>query len=740
MEQSATATPAALEGAPNYNLSDPSLYLNRELTWLAFNQRVLHEARDERTPLLERLKFIAIVGGNLDEFFMKRIGGLKQQVAAGVSGRSVDGRTAEEQIRDCGVVTRALEEEQQRGLKQILTLLTQYDIRLLRYAELDDAQREQLEQHFMEAVFPLLTPLALDPGHRFPFISNLSLNLLVELRYPNAGAEESLLARVKIPIGAGLKRFVKVGDSHHYLPLEELVEAHLERLFPGMEIVSVDRFRITRNANVMGSDEADTLLDDADDLTEVIETELRGRHFAPIVRLQYSTGMAPQHRGMLAAELSLDEEQDLSAVDGLLGFKDLWQLVGIDIPELHDAPHRVLDNARLAFDNRSIFHIVRKGGPLLLQHPYESFTTSVQRFLKSAAEDPKVLAIKMTLYRTDASGQLIESLLEASRRGKQVAVLVELKARFDEEANLKWARRLGEAGIHVAYGVIGLKTHSKIILVVRQDYNGIRRYAHIGTGNYHPGTARLYSDLGMLTNDEAIGEDLNELFNYLTGYGTPAQYRKLLPAPFLLKRAIITKIEREVRHQREGRGGLIQMKMNALEDVDVTRALYRAGQAGVKVDLIVRDSCRLRPGLPGLSESIRVIGIVGRFLEHARIFYFQNGGEEEYYMGSADLMKRNLEERVEVVTPIEEPRMRAELRMIIDAQLGDQRSAWEMQSDGTYRQRQPREGSSRSLQEMMIEAAEKRLSAVSTHKQSKIRTRLLTYFKRRAANSTGGDE
>ena len=445
----------------------------------------------------------------------------------------------------------------------------------------------------------------------------------------------------------------------------------------------------------------------------MIQSELRDRHFAPIVRLQVQKNMDEVHRGMLAAEMFLDETNDVHEIEGMQAMRDLFEISSLDIPELHDAPHRATDHPELR-DSRNIFHIIRDRGPLLLQHPYESFATSVERFLKEASSDPKVRAIKMTLYRTSSDTKVVDYLISAARNGKQVAVVVELKARFDEAANIRWATRMEEAGIHVTYGVVGLKTHSKIILVVRKDYSGIKRYMHIGTGNYHAGTARLYSDLGLLTNDEDIGRDATELFNYLTtGYTPERNYRKLLPAPKVLKKALLAKIKREIKLHSKQKPGLIQFKMNALEDFDITRALYEASQAGVKVDLIVRDTCRFRPGIKGLSEAARVISIVGRFLEHTRIYYFQNGGEEEYFIGSADAMKRNLESRVEVVTPVEDPKLREELREIIDTQLNDQRSAWDMQSDGSSIQRQPSsEAETIGSQELLVQAAEKRAKRI----------------------------
>jgi polyphosphate kinase len=720
-----TTVAPSTKPAAKLNLDDPALYLNRELTWLEFNRRVLHMATDDATPLLERVKFLAIVSANLDEFFMKRVGGLKQQIAAGIRTPSVDGLTPLQQLRESQVVVRDTHSEQNRIYRQLHTLLEAQGIRLSRYAELQQSEQKRLRDQFIADIFPLLTPLAMDPGHPFPFISNLALNLLVSLRYP--GGSASHYARIKVPMVKGFApRFLRVDDSNTYVKLEDVVSNNLDLLFPGMQITSCELFRVTRNAVVEIEEE------EADDLLAMIETELRDRHFAPIVRLQIEKGMNPIHRGMLAAELGLDEAADVFEVESMMAMRDLFTIAGLDFPELHDPPHKPVEHTRLVHDSRNIFHIIRERGALLLQHPYESFTTSVERFLHTASEDPKVLAIKMTLYRTSEDSAIVDSLVNASRNGKQVAVLVELKARFDEAANIRWARRMEQAGIHVTYGVVGLKTHSKVILVVRKDYNGLRRYAHIGTGNYHAGTAHLYCDLGMLTCDEAIAKDLTELFNYLTGYSPPPRYRKILTSPYTLKKALLEKIDREIKQHSKETPGLIQFKMNALEDVDITKALYRAAQAGVKVDLIVRDTCRLRPGLPGLTESAQVIGVIGRFLEHARIYYFHNNGDEEYFIGSADLMKRNLESRVEVVTPVEDAKLRQELRLIIDVQLSSRKHVWEMQADGSYIERKDASGKKTlSSQETFIQLAQKRMAAASKHQQARLRKKLLNHFHNR---------
>ncbi|MCU7846275.1 MAG: polyphosphate kinase 1 [Candidatus Thiodiazotropha sp. (ex Monitilora ramsayi)] len=717
------------------DLDDASLYLNRELTWLAFNSRVLNEADQTRNPLLERVKFLAIVNNNLDEFFMKRIGGLKQLVAAGLTTPAIDGRSPTQQLIECHETIRAMQREQQRIYFDLVDLLEASDIKITEYKRLNKTNQQQLRDHFQQNIFPMLTPLAMDPSHPFPFISNLTLNLLVTLRFP--GGHDIHMARVKVPVSKEVSpRMIRVGEDNTFITLDDLIANNLDMLFPGMEIESCNLFRVTRNANVELDQES------ANDLLEMIEIELRERHFAPIVRLEVSKGMNPTHRGMLAAELGLNETQDVFEVDCMMAMKDLFELAMLNIPDLRDVPHHAVDHPQLAHDRRNIFHIIRDHGSLLLQHPYESFNTTVERFLRTAAEDPKVLAIKMTLYRTSADGNILNSLIKAARNGKQVAVLVELKARFDEAANIRWARRLEQAGIHVTYGVIGLKTHSKLIMVIRKDYSQLRRYYHIGTGNYHAGTARLYTDLGVLGCDESIGQDLTELFNYLTGYSPPPSYRKILAAPYTLKQSLLSKIEREIKVHSAENPGLIQMKMNALEDKDIVKALYKATQAGVKVQLIVRDTCRFRPGIPGLSESGSVVSIVGRFLEHARITYFQNGGDEEYFIGSADLMQRNLMKRVEVLAPVEPPALRQELRLMLDVQLVDKHAAWDMQPDGTYIRRTPSEDDkSLNCQETLVGVAERRLEASKKHKEKRMREKLMYHFKYRLKNhdTNGGN-
>ena len=689
------------------SLLAPDFYLNRELTWLSFNRRVLAEADDERNPLLERIKFLAITASNLDEFFMKRIGGLKQQAASGVQALTLDGRTPQAQIAECLEVVRQQEQLQRQLLASLLDQLKSHGVAVLNYPELSNSQQVALREHYLTNIFPLVTPLAIDPAHPFPFVSNLSLNLLVTIRQSaddQSGESASVdadiaLARIKVPVGSGVPRFVRVGEGNEFVLLEDVIAHNLDLLFPQLEIDKCELFRVSRNANAELDEE------EADDLVALIETELRDRRMAPIVRLEAQQGMEPVHRGMLAAELGLDERVDVFETPGMLALRDLMELTELEIPDLHDPPHHPLDHPRLS-DHRNIFHIIRDAGSLLLRHPYDSYATSVERFVREASRDPKVRAIKMTIYRTSADARLLGYLFEAARNGKQVAVVVELKARFDEEANIHFATHLEDFGIHVTYGVLGLKTHCKVILVVRRDYNGLRRYAHIGTGNYHAGTARLYADFGLLTADDEIGHDLTELFNFLTtGYRPGRAYKKILPAPSILKHALLEKIEREIelKSRNPNCEALLQFKVNALEDGDITRALYRASQAGVKVELIVRDTCRLRPGLRQLSESVRIVSIVGRFLEHGRIYYFRNNGDEEYLIGSADAMTRNLESRVEVLVPVEDPQLRKELRKVLDYQLKPNRCQWQMRSDGSY----TRSTASESCQQQLIDLTER---------------------------------
>ncbi|HEY1552345.1 MAG TPA: polyphosphate kinase 1 [Kofleriaceae bacterium] len=691
-------------------LDAPELYLNRELTYLNFCWRVMHEAEDERVPLLERLKFIAIVSSNVDEFFQKRIGGLKQQVGAQVHSTTPDGRSPQQQISDALDLINRFEARKIIILDKLMGELKAAGVWVASFKDLEPNERAWVREHYVRNIFPLVTPQAMDPAHPFPFVSNLSLNLLVSLRYENDG--EPLLARVKVPIGGGMSRYVRLGTSRTFVDLADVMANNLDLLFPGMLIEACSLFRVTRNA-VTERDE-----EEADDLLEMIEIELRNRKFAPVVRLQVDKTMLPLLRGRIAAELGLDETADVFEAEGMLGQRDLMEIALLDIPELKDPPHAPAQPVDFLTEG-NIFHAIRDAKNMLAHHPFESFQQSVERFLREAASDPKVRAIKTTLYRTSKDSDVIKHLVHAARNGKQVAVVLELKARFDEEANIRWASRMERAGIHVTYGVVGLKTHTKITLVVRHDYDGLRRYAHIATGNYHAGTARLYTDLGLFTCDDAVGRDLTELFNYLTtGYKPRRKYQQLLVAPKQLKAALLEKIEREIAHVGAGERGHIQWKLNALEDVDIVRAMYRASQRGVTIDLIVRDTCRLRPGLDGVSSTIKVVSVIGRFLEHERIYYFHNGGKSEYYIGSADAMQRNLEKRVEVLCPIDDARLQTELRFILDTNLSDQRGVWDMQPDGSYVQRTG--VGAKHSQVQLIERTERRLKEATRLRRRKV--------------------
>ena len=696
-----SATPIDNHRPPSHDLDDPALYLNRELTWLAFNRRVLAEAENTDNPLLEQVKFLAIFDSNLDEFFMKRVGGLKQQVGAGLERPSIDGRSPQQQIEECSIQVAEALADRAYIQQELVLRLAESGIHLEAYELLGASSRALLRQQFERFVLPLVTPLAIDHAHPFPFVSNLSINLLVETKKPED--TEAHLVRIKAPVSKRVPRFMRIGNSERYVPLEDVIAGNLDLLLPGSEILSVGFFRVTRNAIVERDEET------ASDLLAMIEAELRERRFAPVVRLEVSPGMRPALRKYLAHELSLNAEDDIYQTSGLLGARDLMQIAGLARPDLkypafEPAPHPRLVHAT------SIFDELDQNGPLLLMHPYHSFDQSVARLLREAVEDPSVLAIKTTVYRTSEDSHIVPLLVDAVTAGKQVAVVVELQARFDEAANIRWANRLEEAGIHVAYGVVGYKTHSKATLIVRQQPSGeLRRYVHIGTGNYHSVTARQYCDLGLMTSDPLIGGDATELFNLLTSGSIRArQYHQLLVSPNDMKTALLSKIHREIHWHRQTGGGCIQLKTNALEDADITRALYEAGRAGVKIDLMIRDSCRIRPGIAGLSESIRVISILGRFLEHARLYYFRNNGNEEYFLGSADLMTRNLEHRVETLAPITDPALQAELRELIDLQLTDRRGAWELDRDGLYHRRTP-EADSVHSQTAMVERAIRQL-------------------------------
>ena len=683
-----TALPSAAVSPPPIDLGRPDLYLNRELSWLAFNGRVLHEALDPRTPLLERLKFLGIFASNLDEFFQIRVAGLKDQLAAGYAERSPDGRTPEEQLREIAVLVRGLIADHARCLNdEVLPGLARMGAGLLDIEQLSEDERHQVDRYFRDNVFPVLTPLAVDPAHPFPYISNLSLSLAVVLRDPEGGER---FARVKVP--KILPRWVPVGDGWRFLPLEQLIASNIEALFPGIEILGCHPFRITRNTDF------DIDHDEAEDLLDTVQEEVRNRRFGAVVRLEVSPALPQSIREVLlsefnaaqAAEAAVLRPDDVFEVPGLLDTADLLPLAGmIDLPAEKDPPHQPVTPLPLQ-GGRNIFEAIQERD-ILVHHPYESFSASVERFIQTAVDDPDVVAIKLTLYRTGGDSSIARLLAHAAERGKQVAVLIELQARFDEESNIRWAQRLEDVGVHVSYGVAGLKTHAKVMLVVRREGDAMRRYVHIGTGNYHPRTARLYTDFGVFSLDPELGADLTDLFNVLTGFAAPERYRKLIIAPRGMRERFAAMIHREADHARAGRPARIIAKMNALVDPVLIRALYEASRAGVIIDLIVRGICCLRPGLPGLSDQIRVISIIGRFLEHSRAFYFLNGGEEELYIGSADWMPRNLDRRIEAVVPVDDLTHRQTIRDLLHRMWQDNRQAWELGPDGRYTQRQPPE-------------------------------------------------
>ncbi len=682
--------PAALASAEPFagDLNDPELYLNREISLLRFQERVLEEALNPALPLLERLKFVAIVGSNLDEFFMVRVGGLKLQLAEGVVERSPDGRTPAEQLAEIRRFSHEImTASKQCLLEDLIPLLADEGIHLLSYDELNEKQRAQVSDYFDEVIFPVLTPMAFDPGHPFPHISNLSLNLAVVIR-DQAGEER--FARVKMP--ASIPRFVPLKRSsgsvrkdgtaprkHYFVWVEQVVAANLQALFPGMEIVESYPFRVTRNADMIIQEL------EADDLLETMEQGVRQRRFGSVDRVTFNPGMPGHIREILAKNLRVDSK-DVYELDGPLGTSGLMTLYeSVDRPDLKDPPFipSTLPHLRLEDSKSSIFDRIAKKSTLI-HHPYDSFAPVVD-FLFAAANDPDVLAIKQTLYRVGKNAPVVRALLKARENGKQVTALVELKARFDEESNIEWAKTLEREGVHVVYGLLGLKTHSKVAMVVRNEDDRMRRYVHLSTGNYNVVTSHIYEDLGFFTCDDDIGADVTDLFNYLTGYSAKKDYRKLIVAPIKLRANLENRIEREIEHARAGRGGHIIIKANALVDKSVIKLFYRASMAGVKVELIVRGICCLRPGIEGISENITVRSIVGRFLEHSRIYYFANGGEPEVYLGSADMMPRNIDRRVEVLFPIEETdhirRIRAE---ILDVILADNTKARLLQPDGSY--------------------------------------------------------
>ena len=679
----------------------PELYLNRELSWLEFNYRVLAQALDEHTPLLEQAKFSAIFSNNLDEFFMVRVASLKSQIDAGVSSLSDDGLTAQQQLQAIRTKLRPLLEMQQQHYRHSLkSHLCDYGVHLTDYSNLNAAQRDWLNAYFQSAIFPVLTPLAVDPSHPFPFISNLSLNVAALVRDPDTGQQE--FARVKVP-QKNLPRFVQIPPHlsskqpepvYTAVPLEQVVAFNLGLLFPGMHVEGHYFFRVTRDADLELRDL------EADDLMEALEEGLRKRRRGgEVVRLEVADEM-PEAVVQLLMEGTAVEAEDVYRVNGPLGLDDLMSLLAIPLPQLKEKPHKgrttpalartqksqLEDGSIKAEEFESIFSVIRRGD-VLLHHPYDLFSTSVEEFLNQAADDPSVLAIKMTLYRTSKDSAVVAALIRAAENGKQVMALVELKARFDEDNNIQWAKQLEASGVHVVYGVLGLKTHTKILLVVRKEKERLNSYVHIGTGNYNSKTSSLYTDIGLLTARPEFGADLVELFNYLTGFSKQQSFRRLLVAPVTLRSRMEGLIRREIEHAQAGRGGHIRAKMNSLVDPSIIALLYEASQAGVMIELVVRGMCSLRPQLEGISDNIQVVSVIGRFLEHSRLFWFGNGGEPELFFGSADWMPRNLDRRVEAVAPIEDPKLRHQLEQAIDLYLNDT-SAWHMDNQGKFSQRQ----------------------------------------------------
>ena len=654
-------------------------YGNREMSWLAFNERVLNLAEDETKPLLERVKFLAIFASNLDEFYMVRIAGLKRRADTGLQVTSADGLSPREVLAALSTRIRELVDRHARCFRDVIgPELAEQGIHIRRWDALDDQEQARLGEYFRSKVFPVLTPLAVDPAHPFPYISGLSLNLAVLVRDADGGGAQHF-ARVKVP--NNVPRFVVVSQSSveaEYLPIEDLIAAHLPFLFPGMEVVEHHVFRVTRNADFEVEEDRD------EDLLQALERELMRRRFGPAVRLELNDDIDSEIVDLLVSEIDVDV-QHVQKLPGLLDLSALWQVYDIDRPALKErrfvpATHpRFVDGEK----PKSVFSTLRDGD-VLVHHPYESFATSVQRFIEQAAADPNVLAIKQTLYRTSGDSPVVDALIDAAEAGKQVVALVEIKARFDEQANIKWARALERAGCHVVYGVVGLKTHCKTALVVRQEGNQIRRYAHIGTGNYHPKTARIYEDLGLFTANPDVCADLTDLFNVLTGYSRQTDYRSLLVAPNGVRQGLIERIDREIEHARAGRPARIQFKTNHLVDEQMIDALYRASREGVQIDLLVRTFCTIRSGVPGLSENIHTRSILGRYLEHSRVYYFGNDGTPEYWIGSADLMHRNLDRRVEVLCQLSDALGVAEIREMLDLAFDPSTAAWELRPDGHW--------------------------------------------------------
>ncbi len=678
------------------DLHDKSLYFGRELSWLDFNDRVLQLVESDAMPLLERVKLAAIWSSNLDEFFQIRVAGVHDQIDAGLSAPGPDGLTPSETID--AIRERVLAQQQRLEdavVGDLFPALGEHGIRILGLDDLSKSQRKAITKRFRRQIFPVLTPLAVGQGRPFPYISSLSLSLAALVRDPLT--DEQTFARVKVPTEM-LDRFVRVDDlPNAFVPLEDVIAANLEALFPGMEIVSHGFFRVTRDADFEVSDEAD-------DLLQAVEAELRRRRMGEAVRLEVDVNLDRGVRKLLRQALDLEERQ-VYDVDGILGLGDLWQIYGLrGFDELRDPPWTPVTQPRLQGNDSAPVNVLRemRRGDILVHHPYDSFATSVERFVEQAVSDPDVLAIKQTVYRTSDDSRLVQALIRATEAGKQAVCMVELKARFDEQANIGWARSLEQSGVHVVYGYPGLKTHAKCILVVRREGKGVRHYVHIGTGNYHPKTAGLYTDFGLFTCDEEIGNDVAEMFNFLTGMGRPSGYRKVLIAPRGMREGILEEIKRTVAAHERGEPARIRLKMNALVDRRCIRALYRASQAGVPVSLNVRGICCLRPGVPGISENITVVSVLGRFLEHSRIYSFERGRETRVLIGSADLMPRNLDTRVELITPVEDAAAKADLLDTLERSLQTDVHAWELRSDGSWRKRQPGEKPRSVQSELMV--------------------------------------
>jgi polyphosphate kinase len=678
------------------DLEAPENFFNRELSWLAFNERVLELAEDSAVPLMERVKFSAIFTSNLDEFFMIRVAGLHDQVDAGIANTGADGLTPAETIDAIRERAGGLCERQAACVEATLRpALSEHGIAVVGWPSLTGPQRQSLCARFRRQIFPVLTPLAVGLGRPFPYISNLSLSLAVLLRDPVT--HHTTFARVKVPKEM-LPRFVALDDDAlTFVALEEVIENNLDSLFPGMEVLDTGIFRVTRDADFEVSDEAD-------DLLQAVEAEVRRRRFGEVVRVELNEGMNPQLREEIVSALEVEERQ-VYDVAGLMDLRDLWQVVKLPgFAELRDTPWSPVTQPRLQGkdgEKADVFALMREGD-ILVHHPYDSFATSVERFVEQAVNDPDVLAIKQTVYRTSEESPLVPALITATERGKQAVCLVELKARFDERANIGWARRLEEAGVHVVYGHPALKTHAKCILVVRREGDGVRNYVHVGTGNYHPANARLYTDFGLFTVDGEIGADVADMFNFLTGNARPGRYRTVLVAPKFLRDAIIDEIDETIAAHERGEPARIALKMNALVDRSCIKALYRASQAGVRVDLNIRGICRLRPGVDGLSENITVVSVVGRFLEHSRVFAFERNGSTRVYIGSADLMPRNLDSRVELVAPVDEPLLRDDLLDTLERCLADDCNAWELGPDGNWVRRKPGEDPRNAHKELML--------------------------------------